>query len=90
MATGLAQSEQADVQRIMRGLDTPQKRTIRAAEHLSVKDVLPKTFVNHTIIHENPSQDRLLGMEVDRIHHRRSHYLSNHEISRRTLNNIDL
>ena len=84
MATGLAQSEQADVQRIMRGLDTPQKRTIRAAEHLSVKDVLPKTFVNHTIIHENPSQDRLLGMEVDRIHHRRSNYLSNHEISRRT------
>ena len=84
MAAGSTTAATAEVRKILHEMDQPQRRTIRAAEHLSVKDALPKTFISHTIIHENPSQGRLLSLELDRINHRKSNYLSTHEISRRT------
>ena len=73
-----------DIRKIIQGLDQPQKRTIQAASHLSVKHALPKTCVGHTIIHENPCQTRLLNMELERIRHRSKEYSSVYEISRRT------
>ncbi|XP_064643512.1 uncharacterized protein LOC135497626 [Lineus longissimus] len=48
--------------------------SLRTQEHLSVKHALPKTRVTHTILHENVSQDRQLGMVLRTLNNRQKKY----------------
>ncbi len=61
-----------------------EKRSLKEQEFLAIRHALPKTRVNHTILHENPSQDRHLSMKLATVWHRRNKVSNSFDLSRRT------
>ena len=60
-----------------------QKRTIQAADYVSVKHTLPKTRLHRTILLENKSHTRHLDMHLRSLSTRQGRFNTNHEITRR-------
>ena len=48
--------------------DIEEKKSLRRQDYESVRHALPKTKVPRAILHENPSRERHLAMELKRVH----------------------
>lgn len=64
--------------------DPSAKRNLRTSEYLSVRHVLPKTYLHHAILHENNSQDRHLAMKMQSIRRRQIQLANSFDMSQRT------